>query len=194
MPAAAASSFRSRAKCCRVRWPLSPNDGNSHFEADGVLLLLALRASSAREIVRHRLLRRLVERHQAFLVALAAHHDHAGIAPRRRQRQRHQFRDAQARGVEHFQQARQPHRAQLLQRRLLRRLDQTSSPASSRRSTSAMDSTFGSARPRFGPDRIAAGSSLRTRSLSRKRNRCRVDDSLRATLDDLKPRVSRSAR
>ena len=31
----------------------------------------------------------------------------------------------------------------------------------SSRSTSAIDSTFGNVRPRFGPDRIAAGSSLR---------------------------------
>ena len=64
----------------------------------------------------------------------------------------------------------------------------------SMRSTSDIDSTLGRPRPRFGPDRIAAGSSLRMRSLSRKRNRCRIADSRRATLDDLKPRVSRSAR
>ena len=59
---------------------------------------------------------------------------------------------------------------------------------------SEIDSTFGRPRPRFGPDRIAAGSSLRIPSLRRKRNRCRIADSRRATLDDLKPRVSRSAR
>ena len=64
----------------------------------------------------------------------------------------------------------------------------------SRRSTSDIDSTLGRPRPRLGPDRIAAGSSLRIRSLSRKRNRFRIADSRRATLDDLKPRVSRSAR
>ena len=39
----------------------------------------------------------------------------------------------------------------------------------SMRSTSAIDSTFGRPRPRFGPDRIAAGSSLRMRALSMKR-------------------------
>ena len=52
------------------------------------------------------------------------------------------------------------------------------------RSTSAIDNTFGKPRPRFGPDRIAAGSSLRIRSFKRKRNRCRIADSRRATLDD----------
>jgi hypothetical protein len=64
----------------------------------------------------------------------------------------------------------------------------------SMRSTSAIDNTFGKPRPRFGPDRIAAGSSPRSRSFNRKRNRCRIADSRRATLDDLKPRASRSAR
>ena len=42
--------------------------------------------------------------------------------------------------------------------------------------------------------RIAAGSSPRMRSFSKKRNRCRIADSRRATLDDLKPRASRSPR
>jgi hypothetical protein len=60
------------------------------------------------EIIGHRLPRGVVERHQPLLVALAAHHDHARIAPRGRQRQRHQFGDAQAGGVEHFQQAIEP--------------------------------------------------------------------------------------
>ena len=32
-PAAAASALSSRAKSWRVRWPLSPNDGNSHLSA-----------------------------------------------------------------------------------------------------------------------------------------------------------------
>ena len=54
----------------------------------------------------------------------------------------------------------------------------------SRRSTSAIDKTLGRPRPRLGPDRIAAGSSRRIRSLSRKRNRCRIADSRRATVDD----------
>src|SRR5882724_2987730 len=31
-PAAAASALSSRAKCWRVMWPLSPNDGNRHFD------------------------------------------------------------------------------------------------------------------------------------------------------------------
>ena len=37
-------------------------------------------------------------------------------------------------------------------------------------------------------------SSPRIRSLSKNRNRCRIAESLRATLDDLNPLVSRSAR
>ena len=45
----------------------------------------------------------------------------------------------------------------------------TSVARRSMRSTSAIDSTFGRPRPRLGPDRIAAGSSVRMRSLSRKR-------------------------
>ena len=32
MPQAAPSAFSSRAKCWRVRWPCSPNEGNSHFD------------------------------------------------------------------------------------------------------------------------------------------------------------------
>ena len=32
LAAAAASTFNSRAKCWRVRWPLSPKEGNSHFD------------------------------------------------------------------------------------------------------------------------------------------------------------------
>ena len=119
-PDAAASSFRSRAKCCRVRWPLSPNEGNSHFELAAFFCFSVLSASHRGEVIGHRLPRGLVQRHQPLLVALAAHHDHAGVAARRRQRQRHQFGDAQAGGVEHFQQAMQPHRAQPLLGRSVR--------------------------------------------------------------------------
>ena len=60
----------------------------------------------------------VVERHQPLAPALAADDKHALVAPRRRLRQRHQLGDAQARGVEHLQQAVQPRRAQPLRRRL----------------------------------------------------------------------------
>lgn len=65
-----------------------------------------------------------MKRHQALLVALAAHHDHAGVALGRRARQRHQFGDAQARGVEHLEQAIEPESAQPFRRRGLFRLAQ----------------------------------------------------------------------
>ncbi|MHC2433834.1 hypothetical protein ACVMB0_001209 [Bradyrhizobium sp. USDA 4451] len=51
------------------------------------------------------------------MLPLPAHHDHPRIAPRRGDRQRHQLGDAQAGGVEHFEQAIQPQRAQPLRRR-----------------------------------------------------------------------------
>src|SRR3981189_3644254 len=83
-PAAAASSFKSRAKCCRVRCPLSPNEGNSHFELAAFFFFESLDVSDRGEIIAHPLPRGLVQRHQPLLVALAAHHDHAGVALRRR--------------------------------------------------------------------------------------------------------------
>jgi hypothetical protein len=86
------------------------------FRGGGVFLLLRLQRFHRGEVIGHRLPRRLVQWHQPFLVALAAHHDHAGVAPRRRQRQRHQFGDAQAGGVEHFEQAIEPQRAEPLRR------------------------------------------------------------------------------
>ena len=58
------------------------------------------------EIFGHGALGRLVERHQPLLAALAAHHQHALIAPRGGGRQRHQFGDAQAGGIDDFEQAR----------------------------------------------------------------------------------------
>ena len=83
----------------------------------GVFALAGLQRLDRGEIIRHRLPRGVVERHQPFLVALAAYHDHAGVAPRGRDRQRHQLGHAQARGVEHLEQAIEPHRAQPLQGR-----------------------------------------------------------------------------
>ena len=72
VPHAAASALSSRAKCWRVRCPLSPKDGNSHFDCSS-------RAALPRklEIVGHRALGGVVERHQALLAALAAHDQHA---------------------------------------------------------------------------------------------------------------------
>ena len=111
-PAATASAFRSRAKCWRVRWPLSPNDGNSHL---GVASLCSRLASAIRrEIVAHRLLGGVVERHQALLAALAAHHQQPLVAPRRRGGQRDQLGHAQAGGVEHLEQADEARGAQPL--------------------------------------------------------------------------------
>ena len=71
----AASVFNSRARCWRVRWPLSPNDGNSHFDWASVFDLL-----QQCEIIRCRALRCIVERHDAFLVAFAAHDDDASVS------------------------------------------------------------------------------------------------------------------
>ena len=47
-PEALASSFRSRAKCCRVRWPLSPEDGNSHFDGAAFFAFGVITSSAAR--------------------------------------------------------------------------------------------------------------------------------------------------
>ena len=46
-PDATASSLRSRAKCWRVRCRLSPNEGNSHFDAATLFFLSAFAASVA---------------------------------------------------------------------------------------------------------------------------------------------------
>ena len=90
-----------------MRWPLSPNEGNSHFD-----LAVAARLGEQREIVRRRALGGVVERHEAFLVAFAAHHDDAGVMARGGCRQRDEFGDAQAGRVEHLDQAGEPRRAQ----------------------------------------------------------------------------------
>ena len=54
------------------------------FRSRGAFLLVRLERFHRREVIGHRLPRSLVQRHQPLLVALAAHHDHAGVAPRRR--------------------------------------------------------------------------------------------------------------
>ena len=46
-PLATANSLRSRAKCCRVRWPLSPNEGNSHLPKVALAFFSGFSASSA---------------------------------------------------------------------------------------------------------------------------------------------------
>ena len=79
---------------------------------------LAFAAGAQREIFGHGALGGLVERHQPLLAALAAHHQHSLVAPRGGRRQRHQFGDAQAGGVDDFQQAQQPRGAQARGRRL----------------------------------------------------------------------------
>ena len=145
---ARASALSSRAKCWRVRWPGSPNDGNSHFDCARLVCRPSARSF---EILRHRALGRLVERHQPLLAAFAAHHQHALIAPRGRGRQRHQFGDAQAGGVDDFEQAQQPRRAQACGRRAASHLRHRCAPAPASASTSAIDRTFGSAAPALGP-------------------------------------------
>ena len=110
MPAAAAATLRSRANAWRVRWPLSLSAGNSQGLCGG-----AWRAFlEQRAIEADRRARRLGDRHQPLLVALAAHGDQRLARARRRFRQGDQFGDAQARGVEQFDQAGHPRRRQPL--------------------------------------------------------------------------------
>ena len=121
---------------------------------------------SLRAIIRHCPPCGIVERHQTLLAALAAHHQHALIAPRRRCGQGDEFGDAQAGRIQQFKQAIEPRGALTFGTFGPRALSRA---VTIRRSTSAMRSTFGSGRPRFGPSRIAAGSSPRFRSAYRKR-------------------------
>ena len=67
-----------------------------------------------RAILGHRGLGGVVERHQPFLAALAAHDQHARVALRRRGRQRHQLGHPQPGGVDQLQQRVEPRRAQPL--------------------------------------------------------------------------------
>ena len=102
MPAAAAIVFRSRAKAWRVRWPLSLSAGNSQRPAAAPGAYLVEEVA----IGFHRRARRAGNRHEAFLVALAAHRDQRLLGARRGFRQRDEFGDAQARGVDELDQAR----------------------------------------------------------------------------------------
>ena len=75
------------------------------FGAFATLLRRLAGLREQRQIIAHRALGGIVERHQPLLVALAAHDQHALVVPRRGNRQRDQFGNAQAGGVKHFQQA-----------------------------------------------------------------------------------------
>ena len=96
--------------------------GKQPFRGAGAFLFFRLEGFGCGEVVGHCLPRDLIERHQPFLVALAAYHDHAGVVSRRRARQRHQFRHPKAGGVEHFEQAIEPHCAKPLRIRCFARL------------------------------------------------------------------------
>ena len=80
----------------------------------------AARLRRQREIVGHRALGRIVERHHALFVAFAAHDDHPRIAARGRGGKRHQLGDAQAGGVKKLDQTGKPRRAQPHRERRLR--------------------------------------------------------------------------
>ena len=117
------------------------------FHRRPACLLAGLRQQ--RPIVAHGALGGLVERHQAFLAALAAHDQHAGVALGRRRRQRHQLGDPQPGGIEHLDQAGEPQRPQRLGAGWPEIV--AARAAASRRSTSAMLSTFGMRAAALGP-------------------------------------------
>ena len=73
---------------------------------------LRLGLAAQRQVIGHGALRRRIERHQPLLAALAAHDEHSLVALGGRGGQCHQFGHAQAGGVDHFDQAIEPRRAQ----------------------------------------------------------------------------------
>ena len=188
MPAAAASSLRSRAKAWRVRWPLSPNEGNSHG------LRPHRRPLARREIGRDRRPRLVGERHDPLVPALAADGEEARLAPDHRCRQRHQLGDAQAGRVEELDQRVEPPRPRARQRGQARRAPAAARAVSISRSTSASLSTIGRRAGCRGPSTVPVGSSPRTPSPNRNWWNCRIAESRRATERAAKPRSSRSTR
>ena len=78
--------------------PLAPVRGKE----EGRGLALGEEMAAHREILGERGARRLAQRHEPLLVALAADDEEARIAPCRGERQSHELRDAQARAVEQF--------------------------------------------------------------------------------------------
>ena len=83
-------------------------------------LRLAAAFGKQPDVLVHRGLGGIVERHQALLVAFAAHYEHARVALSGRQGKGDQFGDAQPSRVKHFDQAGQPGRAQPCRCRLVR--------------------------------------------------------------------------
>ena len=168
--------------------------GKQPFRSGSALSVSGLSTPRSRRDNRPSPARRFVERHQPFLVALAAHHDHAArrAAPPTAAappvpRRAGPWRRAPRAG-------RQPQRAQPLRRRSL-----WPSPDACAGVEQAVDirdrqdlrQAAGRASGPTGSRRDRRCGCPRVR---RKRNRCRIADSWRATLDDLKPRVSSSAR
>ena len=111
-PAATARSFNSRAACWRVKWPAVAERGEQPFRPFAVAAF-----RDGRQIGPHCRLGGAVERHQALLAALAAHHQHLALMAGCRCRQRHQFGDAQPRRIKEFEEAQQALRPQPLRRR-----------------------------------------------------------------------------
>ena len=109
----------------------------------------ALRAQL--KVFGHGALGLLVERHQPFLAAFAAHHQHALVAACGGSRKRHQFRHAQAGRIDDFQKAKQSRGAQALQRAAASALSLLARAVLSSASTSAIESTFGSERAALWP-------------------------------------------
>ena len=112
--------------------------------------------------------RRIVERHEPLAPAFALDGEHAVVGDEHLARQGQQLRDAQARGVERFEQRIEPERPPP-RHSVCARVPPLRAAVPSSVSTSASDRILGSGRGSFGLSIAELGSSSRNPSARRKR-------------------------
>ena len=129
-------------------------DGNSQGDTPGLRLVVGDAADGAQ-----RFARRLVQRHEPLAPAFALDGEHAVVGDEHLARQRDQLGDAQARGVERFEQRVETERA--APRHAVAARVAPSAAVSSNVSTSASDRIFGNGRGSRGLSIAEQGSSSR---------------------------------